>query len=195
MVAKSEHTVVHVPRLVLNHHLEELLEHRLLGHLIERSEGAERQALDHDLHAEELHVPARVLNQRVDDDEQVVVDLVELVELRIEVAMEHLDVAAFVDNLRRAVELAIEELHGLRHLSCREKRALLPVKELTQHPRRLARVEAALLELRQSDAGSSQGVEVHELVRKDRFLGALRIDVDVPGKVVPVPLLLLGAVV
>ena len=50
MVAKSEHAVVHVPCLVLDDHLEELLEERFLRHLIHRAKRAEGQAFDHDLH-------------------------------------------------------------------------------------------------------------------------------------------------
>ena len=69
-------------------------------------------------------------HERVDDDEEVVVDLVELVQLRVEVAVEDLDVAALVHHLRRAVELAVEELHGLGDLRGGEERALLAVQEL-----------------------------------------------------------------
>jgi hypothetical protein len=41
--------------------------------------------------------------------------------------VEHLDVPAFVDDLRRSVELAVEELHGLGHLRSSKERTLLAV--------------------------------------------------------------------
>ena len=119
-----------VPRLVLDDLLQELPEERLFVHLVDRPERAERKPLDHDLHAEELHVPARVAHERVDDDEEVVVDLVELAELLVDVAVEHLHVPPFVHHLRRAVELPVEELHRLGDLRGGEERALLAVEEL-----------------------------------------------------------------
>ncbi|NJK83134.1 MAG: hypothetical protein HC912_04240 [Saprospiraceae bacterium] len=51
-------------------------------------EGAEGEALHHDLHPQELHVPATVAHQRVDDHEQVVIDLVQPAELLLEIAIE-----------------------------------------------------------------------------------------------------------
>src|SRR5690606_26990478 len=102
---------------------------RLLRLAVERPEGTESDTLHHDLHAEELHVPAAVLHESVDDDEEIVVDLVEALELRIEVAVENLHVPSLVDDLRRAVELSVEELHRLGDLRRGEERALLAVEE------------------------------------------------------------------
>ena len=56
-------------------------------------------------------------HQRVDDREEVVVDLVELAELGLEVAQEDLDVAGLVHDLRGAVELAVEPVHRLGDLA------------------------------------------------------------------------------
>ena len=179
--------------LVLNDHLQELAQQRLAGDPIEHAEGPEREALDHDLHAEEFHVPAAVAHQRVDDHEQVVVDLVEPTELLIEVAMEGLDVPAFVHHLGRAVELAVEELHGLGDLGGGEERPLFTVEELAEHP--AAHAVAELLLLARAELGpdlSGERVGVDEPRRQERDLGVERIDVDVPGQRVGVPLTLLG---
>jgi hypothetical protein len=156
----------------------------------------ERQALDHDLHAEELHVPAAVGHQRVDDDEQVVVDLVELLELGVEVAVEHLDVAGLVDHLGRAVELAVEELHRLGDLGRGHQRALLAVEELRQHPADHRRQEPLALAGVEADAVGLELGEVDEALGQDRHLGVLGIDRGVPGQERrAVPLAGLGALV
>ena len=116
MPLQRQHAVVHVARLVLDHVAQQFLQQRFAGGLVHHAERAERESLDHDLHAEELHVPARVAHQRVHDREQVVVDLVQLAELGLQVAQEHLQVACLVHDLRRAVELAVHPAHALGHL-------------------------------------------------------------------------------
>ncbi len=63
------------------------------------------------------------LDQSVDDHVQVVVDLIELIQLGIEVTVEHLDVPAFVHDLGRAVELAIQNLNGFGDLGRAAKSA------------------------------------------------------------------------
>jgi hypothetical protein len=91
---------VDVAGLVGDDVLEELAQERLAAGLAHDAEGAEGEALDHDLHAEELEVPAAVGHEGVDQGEQVVVDGVQLAELLVDVAVEDLDVAALVDDLR-----------------------------------------------------------------------------------------------
>ena len=123
-----------VARLVADHVGEELLEQRFPGVGAEEAERAQRQALDHDLHAEELEVPAAVAHQRVDHHVEVVVDLVELLQLAGQVGVEGLHVPALVHHLRAAVELGVEPGDRLGDLRRGEERALLAVEELAQHP-------------------------------------------------------------
>ena len=57
---QREHAERDVARLVAHHVAEQLLQQRLGGDLVHHAEGGEREALDHDLHAEVRDVPARV---------------------------------------------------------------------------------------------------------------------------------------
>src|SRR5437764_13267546 len=61
VLLQREHAERDVPGLVAHHVAEELLQERLGRHLLDEPEGGEREALDHDLHAEVGHVPPRVL--------------------------------------------------------------------------------------------------------------------------------------
>ena len=131
---QGEHPVVDVPGFVADDQREELAEERLVGGAAQESEGAQRQALDHDLHAEELHVPAAIGHEGIDHDVEVLIDLVELVELLRQVGVEDLHVPAFVDHLRAPEELGVEPGHRLGDLRGGEQRALLSVEELAQHP-------------------------------------------------------------
>ena len=115
------------------HVAQQLLEQRLLGDHVHEPEGREREPLDHDLHAHVGHVPARVGDHVVDQELQRGVDRVVAVELRVEVAREHLDVARFVDHLRGRVVLGVDPRHGLDDLRGADERALLAVEELA-HP-------------------------------------------------------------
>ncbi len=104
---------MHVARFVLDHVPQELLEERLLRLLVHEPNAPSARP------STMICMPRNFMSQRRRhdgvEDAEVVVDLVEP-ELRIEVAVEHLDVAPLVHDLRRAVELAVEELHGLGDL-------------------------------------------------------------------------------
>ncbi len=194
VLAEREDAVVHVTRFVLDDVLEELLEERLARDLVERAERAERQTLHHDLHAEELHVPSGVAHERIDDHEEVVVDVVELLEFGVEVAMEDLHVPRLVHHLRRAVEFPVEELHGLRDLRGGEERTLLSVEELAELPRQDVRAELVALLLVELHPELLDSVHVEEVLGDHRHLGVQRIDVRRPIQTrLAVPLLLLGA--
>jgi len=89
-----------VAGLVAHDVTEELLEQWLGGHLVEEAERGQRQALDHDLHAEVGHVPAAVVEDVVEQQAEVRVDRVVTRELLVEVLGEDLDVASLGDDLR-----------------------------------------------------------------------------------------------
>jgi hypothetical protein len=55
-----------VAGLVAHHVAQQLLEQRLGGHLLHEAERGQRQALDHDLHAQVGHVPAGVADDVVE---------------------------------------------------------------------------------------------------------------------------------
>ena len=57
---EREHAERDVARLVAHHVAEQLLQQRLGGELVDEAERGEREALDHDLHAEVGHVPPGV---------------------------------------------------------------------------------------------------------------------------------------
>ena len=131
---QREHAEGDVAGLVAHHVAQQLLEQRLLGHLVHEAERGQRQALDHHLHAEVGHVPAAVVDDVVEQHPQVGVDLVAAAELLVEVAGEDLDVAGLVDDLRGGVELGVVPRHGLDDLGRAQQRALLAVQELRQRP-------------------------------------------------------------
>ena len=60
VLLQREHAERDVTRFVAHHVAQQLLEQRLGGHLVHEAERGEREALDHDLHAEVRHVPAAV---------------------------------------------------------------------------------------------------------------------------------------
>ncbi|MEO7093524.1 MAG: hypothetical protein ABI175_09755 [Polyangiales bacterium] len=99
VVLEREHAVGHVPRLVAHHVVGELLEQRLLGGLLDDAERREREPLDHDLHAEQLHVPAAVLQRHVEEALEVRAHLVAEAELLVEIAVVDLDMARLVEDL------------------------------------------------------------------------------------------------
>jgi hypothetical protein len=121
-------------------------------------EGAKGEALDQDLHPEELDVPAGVAHERVDDHMEVVVDLVALGELLREVAVERLEVPPLVHDLGAPVELAVEPLDRGGELGRREERALLAVEELiTRSTRPSPRAKIARRGRRAGWRGSAAG--------------------------------------
>ena len=106
------------------------------------AEGGERQSLDHDLHAHVRHIPTGVAEDIVDEELQIRVDGVVTVELGVQVASEHLDVARLVHHLRRRVVLRIDPRGGDHDLAGAQQGALLAVEELAHPP-----VEGLHLEL------------------------------------------------
>ena len=113
-----------------------------MRHLVHEAERGEREALDHDLHAEVGHVPAAVGDDVVEQQLEVRVDRVVTRELLVEVAGEHLDVAGLVHHLRRRVVLGVDPRHGLDDLRGADQRALLAVQELRERP--VLRLDAEL---------------------------------------------------
>ena len=73
---ERQHTERDVACFVAHHVAEQLLEQWLGGDLLHHPERGERQALDHDLHAEVRDVPPRVGEDVVEQRLQVVVDAV-----------------------------------------------------------------------------------------------------------------------
>jgi hypothetical protein len=109
--------------------------------------------------------------------------------------VEDLDVAALVDDLGAAEQLAVEPGHGLGHLAGGEERALLAVQELAEHPGQERMPLHVLLALAQlvprGDVGHRQ-----EAVGEQRALRVVRVDVDLPVEVGGrIPLRALGGLV
>ena len=71
VLLQREHAEGDVTRFVAHHVAQQLLQQRLGGHLVQEAEGGEREALDHDLHAEVGHVPAAVGDDVVEQHLQV----------------------------------------------------------------------------------------------------------------------------
>ena len=86
VLLEREHTERDVARFVAHHVAEQLLQQLLGGHLVQEAERREREALDHDLHAEVGHVPAGVGDDVVEQHLEVRVDRVVTRQLGVEVA-------------------------------------------------------------------------------------------------------------
>ena len=170
---------------------EELLDERLGRELVHESERGEGEALDHDLHAEIGHVPARVGDDVVEQHPQVRVDRVVPGQLRVEVPGEHLYMACLVHHLCRRVVLGVDPGNGLDDLRGADQRALLTVHELRQRP--VLRLDPELdpflvaprLERRALQVHLPVAVVLERLVRDDDLL---LVDVGVPREIVGVPL-------
>lgn len=190
-VGEGQHAVRDVTRLVADHVIgdrpEERLEHRVARH----AERRERQALDHDLHAEQLHVPARVLEDEVEQRLQVRAYRIGEADLLAEVPVKDLDVTPLVDDLRRRVQLGAYVRHGVHELRGGEQRALLAMEELRLRPGRQLRPHLLLLLLGQPP------VQVRAEQRVERLGKGLTLQVHVgrPVEVLAVPLRGLGLAV
>ena len=173
-------------RFVGHHVAEQLLEQRLGRELVDEAERGEREALDHDLHAEVGHVPTAVVDDVVEQQLQVRVDRVVARELGVEVLGEHLDVASFVHHLRRRVVLRVDPRNGLDDLGGAEQRALLAVHELAQRP--VLRLDAELDPLLLGPLLEGRAREVHAFVEA-RVVGRvgehdlLLVDVGLPRQI------------
>ena len=94
-----------------------------MRHRVDEAEGGQGQALDHDLHAQVGHVPARVGHDVVEQQAQVGVDRVVARELLVEVLGEDLDVAGLVHDLGGGVVLGVDPRHrSRRSWPCRSGR-------------------------------------------------------------------------
>ena len=93
------------------------------------------QPLKDDLHADELQVPAFVGEDLVQQVLEAAGDRIGEARLRAHVAVEDLDVARFVEGLRRRVQLGVEARRAGRQLRRHQQGALLAVQELRQRPR------------------------------------------------------------
>ena len=108
----------------------DLLEQRIGLNLVLEPEGGQRQTLDHDLHAEVGHVPARVGQDVVEQLPQVDVDRELARQLLAQVLGVDLDVARLVHDLGGGVVLGVDPRHRVDDLGRAEQRALLAVHEL-----------------------------------------------------------------
>src|SRR5262245_17841215 len=88
VVVERDDAEGHVPRLVADNVVEEVGQERLGARLVHEAERRHRQAFHHDLHAEVLHVPARVGEDLVEQGLQVRVDPVRSAQLLVQVARE-----------------------------------------------------------------------------------------------------------
>jgi hypothetical protein len=155
---------------------------------VHEAERGEREALDHDLHAQVGHVPAAVVDDVVEQQPEVGVERVVPVELGVEVLGEHLDVAGLVHHLGRGVVLGVDPRHRLDDLRRADQRTLLAVHELAEGPVVGLDAEvdplllAPLLERacrpRRSGEALPVGAVLHEVV--DEHL--LDVDLGVPGR-------------
>ena len=103
--------------------------------------------------------------------------------------MEHLHVPRFIDDLSRAVELPIEELHRFGDLCCGEERSLLAVEKLTELPAQQVGAETPALFAFEPDAVLGEDVEAEKIVGDDGHLWIGGVDGNVPRKPgLPVPL-------
>ena len=179
-------------RFVFHHVANELLEKRLLRDLEEVAEGGHGEALDDDLHAQVLEVPAAVLDGRVEQLLQALVHRPLPLELLAEIAAEHLHVPRLVHGLRAGVVLGIDPGDRADELGSDDQRALLAVQELRELERDLRVAKPRLLTDGQPLVGRVARQRLDE-VGKDSALG---IDVGVPGELRrAVPLLALRLLV
>ena len=172
--------------LVAHHVAQHLLQQRLLGHLVHEAERGQRETLDHHLHAEVRHVPARVVDDVVEQHPQVGVDLEPATELLVDVAVEDLDVAGLVDDLRRGVQLGVVPRHGLDDLRRAQQRALLAVEELRQRPAALVDAELEPLLVAPLLDDGAVVVVGRQAGRERRLVGGddrLELDLGVPRQV------------
>ena len=88
---------------------------------------------------------AAVADHVVEQRLEVRVERVDELELLVQVAAVHLDVAGLVDHLGRRVELGVDVGHGLHDLRGADERALLAVHELAELPRRQVPAHVAAL--------------------------------------------------
>ena len=109
---------------------QQLLEQRLVGHLLHVAESGEGKTLNHDLHSEVGHVPTAVIHDVVEQHTQVSVDLVRATQLLVEVTSEHFDVASFVNYLGAGVQLGVIPRNSLNDFRGTNKCTLLAVHEL-----------------------------------------------------------------
>ena len=124
----------HVAGLVAGHQVHHILQHRVGGGFAGGVEGGQGQALDHDLHADELHVPAGIGENLVDDALQVGIDRVHHADALLQVLVEYLDVPRLVKGLGTGVQLGVQGGRTGTQLGCDQQRALLTVQELGQAP-------------------------------------------------------------
>jgi hypothetical protein len=142
-VLEREHPEGHVPRLVADHELRDLVEQALVRvHELHHPEGREREPFDHDLHAEVGHVPARLADDLGEERVEVRVHREGDRQLLGEVPSVHLHVARLVRHLARGVELGLRPRDGVHDLRGGEERALLAVEELREHPAELVHPHA-----------------------------------------------------
>jgi len=175
-----------VTGFVAHHVAQQLLEQRLVGQLVQVAERGQGETLDHDLHAQISEVPARVVDDVVEQHLEVRVDRVTAAQLLVEVAGEHFHMARLVDHLRAGVQLGVIPRHGLGDLGGADERTLLAVEELRERP--LSALDAELeplfvAPLRQRRLCVPVGVDAvtdEGLVFGD---GLFDVDVHVPRKI------------
>ena len=131
--------------LVAHHQAHDVAQQRILGRLVDGLEGGERQALDEDLHADELQVPTLVGEHLVEQELQARIDRVDHPASRHQILVKHLDVARLVEGLGRGIELGVMGRRAAHQLGGDHQGALFAVQELRQRLRTGPVLEIALL--------------------------------------------------
>jgi hypothetical protein len=155
---------------------------------VHEPEGGERQALDHDLHAEVGDVPPLILEDGVKEPTEVRVDRVVAGKLLVGVPLEDLDVPGLVDHLGRCVVLPVDPGDLLDDLGRAEERSLLAVEELGENGVLLLDLEVQpVLVVPAGELGAvlgRLGPETGRLVAAHGPAGELLlVDLGVPGKI------------
>src|SRR4029453_11377970 len=138
------HAEGHVPGFVADHEIQELGKDRMVRLRTRRMKRRERESLEYDLHADELEIPSFVREYLVEQILEPAVHGVAETRLRLQIAVEHFDVARFVECLRRGVELRVEAGRTGCQLGGNEQRTLLTMQKLRQCPRVVVRDELKL---------------------------------------------------
>ena len=97
-----------MPRLVAGHQVHHILEHRVRRCLAGGIERGQSQALDHNLHTNKLHIPTLIGQDLVDNTLQVRIDRIHHANTLLQVFVEHLNVARFIESLGSRIELGVQ---------------------------------------------------------------------------------------
>ena len=107
-------------------------------------EGGQGQPFEHDLHADELQVPAFVGEDLVQQILEAAGHRIGEADFRLQIAVEHLHVPRLVEGLRGGIQLRVEARRTGRQLRCHQERTLLAMQKLRQRPRLIVAHEGEL---------------------------------------------------